>query len=470
MSSAFQTVFYRTFDEDGVRAALGVARLMAHESIKPVPKGEDSVRRSVGYYGADQLGRPARAFPELDQIYKRESHGTDLFIPGFTGATSDESWVKDVLKEIAENFLYSIYSGKLEVRIEKRTLTKQNLGMMLDWIGSKDAKIFYEVIRDNPNVIEITHKFYSLGTLRLRLLYGTDLNKKVLVVRNSGMKIARITSLPRMISYTGFLELQGDDLNQYFRAMENPSHNAWEPKRHSDPKTARKYKEEVEGWVIDKITEKLIELSGEESVIDIGDCFNYSDNDGNLSDKRKTEKILNDTDSIKTETYIPQLPSGGKISIRDEGKSKNTKKAKGRIDPDGVATGHRHRTGKKPGGRPIGRKATLDPEGLDTVNIGEGGRPHEVLVSARIISQGNGINRLIYIAEEDISLGRIEIVTRGENGRSMKLTVQEAFGENVTSEHGHIVIRNVPANVKQSLGFVLADKHNYAMGVSAYGN
>ncbi len=470
VSSAFQTVFYRTYDQEGIRAALGVARLMAHESIVPVPKSEDPVRRSVGYYGEDPSGYPAISFAELDALNKRESYGTDLFIPGFTGPTLADRWVKDVLKEIVENFLYSIYSGRLEIRIKKIALTKNNLKDVLDWIGSKDAKIFYEVIRNNPNVIEITRRFYNLGNLRLRLLYGNDLNKKVLVVRNSGMKIARISSLPRMISYTGFLELQGSDLNQYFRSMENPSHNAWEPKRHSDPKTARKYKEEVESWVIEKITEKLIELSGEESTIDVGDCFNSSNSGGIPSDSRKVETINDETQSLETETYIPQVPAGKKISIRDEGKVRNTKSVAGREDPDGSSTGYRHRTGKKPGGKPTGRKVTKDPTGQDTVNVGEGGNPHEVPISARIISQGNGVNKLIFIADEDISLGRIEIVTRGENGRSMRLNVKAVTGNACFAEHGTIVLRDIPANSKQTLQFVLSDKHNYAMGVKAYGD
>ena len=470
VSSQFQTVFYRTLDNEGVRAALGVARLMAHESISPVPDSEDPVRRSVGYFGADKYGKPAQSIDELDILNKRESCGTDLFIPGFTGADTDGDWVKEILKEIVDNFLYSIYEGKLEVRIDKRTLNKANLGTMLNYIGSKDASIFYEVIRDNPDVVEISRAFYDMGSLRLRLLYGNDLNKKVLVVRNSGMKIARISSLPRMISYTGFLELQGDNLNQFFRAMENQSHNAWEPKRHGNPTKAKKYKEEVENWVIEEITKKLIEFSGDESIIDVGDCFNYSDSEGIISENRKVEKILDDTESVKTETYIPQLPTSGKISIRDEGNSGKSKRAKGREDPDGDDIGYRHRSGTRPGGKPTGRKVTLDPTGIDSVNVGEGGKPHEVPVSARIISQGNGLNKLIYIADENITLGRIEIVTSGENGRTMQLKVQEANGDNVNAEDGHIVIRNVIANVKNVAVFSLSDKHNFAMGVKAYGN
>ena len=409
VSSYFQTVFYRTYDVEGVRAALGVARLMAHESVFPVPDGEDPVRRSVGYFGADEFGRPAPGFEELDKLNVRSSYGTDLFIPAFTGATSDDSWIRDILKEVLDNFLYSIYSGKLEIRIGKRTLNKNSLSAMLELFGSKDARIFYSVIQNNPSVQESTRRFYGLGTLRLRLLFGNDLNKKILVVRNSGMRIAKIPSLPRMISYTGFLELQSPNLNQYFRGMENPSHNAWEPKRHENPKEAKEYKEEVENWVIDQITEKLMELSGDESIVDVGDCFNYDDNSGLPSDNRRVEKILDETDRVETETFIPQLPSGKKISIRDEGRAQNTRKTRGREDPGGSSIGHRHRTGKKQGGQPVGRKVTRDPEGLDSVIIGEGGAPREVPIAVRIIRLGNGTNKLIYTADEDIALGRIEI-------------------------------------------------------------
>lgn len=470
VSSYFQTVFYRTLDKEGVRAALGVARLMAHESITEVPPGEDPVRRSVGYFGSDKTGKPSRGFDALDQWNRRDRQGTDLFIPGFTSHTTNEEWVKEILKEIVENFLYSIYSGRLEIHIQQRSVNKNNLGPMLDFIGSKDAKIFFEVIRDNPKVSEVYKQFHDLGKLRLRLLYANDLNKKVLVVRSSGMKIARIPSLPRTVSYTGFLELQGSDLNQYFRSMENPSHSAWEPKRHGNPQKAKQYKEEVESWVIDQITEKLIELSGEESLVNIGDCFNYSDNDGAVSEQRKAEKISDKTESVEMEAYTPQLPSGGKISIRDEGRAGNSRTERGREDPSGSHTGHRHRTGKKPGGQPTGRKVNPDPSGPDTVNIGEGGKPHEVLISARIISHGGNKCRLIFSAEEEIALGRIEIVARGENGRSLKLRVKEASGNQASAENGHIAVRNVPANVKQVVELELTETQNYALGVKAYGD
>lgn len=470
VSSAFQTVFYRTLDSENVKAALGVARLMAHEATHQIPEGEDPVRRSVGYYGADVKGKPQASFAGLDALNIRTQQGTDLFIPGFTGATSDDSWVKDILKEIVDNFLYSIYSGKLEIHIQNRTLTRKNLRDMLDFIGSKDAKIFYDVISDNDDVIEETFQFHDLGTLRLRLLYGNDLNKKILVVRNSGMRIAKIPALPRMISYTGFLELQGPGINQFFRTMENPKHNAWEPKRHGNPAKAKQYKEEVESWVIETITKKLIEQSGDESIINVGDCFNFDDTSDNPSEKRKYEHILDETEQVNTSTYIPQKPASGMLSIRDEGRANRTEKRRGFEDPAGEKVGHRHRTGTKTGGQPTGRKVRPDDEGNDSFNVGAGGDPHEVDVSVRIISHGKGTHRLFFTAKENITLGRMEIVTKGENGKSLKLFVSDASGETSCAENGHIVIRDIIANTKYTVDFRLEEERSYAMGVKAYGN
>ena len=170
VSSYFQTVFYRTLDNEGTKAAMGVARLMAHNSVVDVPKDEDVVRRSVGYYGETEVGKPSKSIPELDLLNERTECGTDLFIPGFTGSTSDDAWEKEILTTIIDNFLYSIYSGKLEIRIGKRNVNKNSLRDFCDFIDSKDAKIFYEVIRNNPKVEEVTLPFHGLGTLRLRLL------------------------------------------------------------------------------------------------------------------------------------------------------------------------------------------------------------------------------------------------------------------------------------------------------------
>lgn len=472
VSSNYQTVFYRTYDIDGNTAVLGVSRLMAHKiAVGQASPKEDPIRRSVGYFGEDDEKKPARTMPALDQIYERTEHGTDLFIPGFCYSTPDDEWVKKILLEVVENFLYSIYSGKLEVVVEERKLTKTTLPLILSLLGAKakNASMFYEVIRsDNEEVRELTEQFYLLGTLRLRLLYGNDLCKKVLVVRNSGMRISNIPSLPRGISYVGFLELQGDKLNEFFRTMENPKHNAWEPSRHSEPKRAKRYKDEIEEWVRTVINKELIKISGEESVIDIGDCFNFKEKEEEKNQDERKNEILVDT--VKNIDIIEDKSEDrGKFKVRDLGGNtgqSNTPNRQGVIDDIGPRKGHRTRTGNRKGNSPSGRAGREEQGGADRVYSGK----REVYVTARIISQGNGLNRLIYTAGDNIEMGEMEIVTKGENGKTLQLYVQEAIGQNAKAVNGHIVIANVPANTKQAIEFKIAGKRNYAMGVKAYGN
>lgn len=171
VSSAFQTVFYRTYDIDNERAALGVARLMAfNAAVGEFAPGEDPVRRSVGYYGSSSNNKPSVKIEELDKICRRIEHGTDLFIPGFMYSTADNEWVKTILLEIVDNFLYSIYTGKLEIIVEDTRLNRGSLPAVLSFLGpkAKNASMFYDVIReDNQQVHEMIEPFHKMGYLRL---------------------------------------------------------------------------------------------------------------------------------------------------------------------------------------------------------------------------------------------------------------------------------------------------------------
>lgn len=471
VSSLFQTVFYRTYDEEEQRAVLGVSRLMAHKIPESECKvGEDPVRRAVGYFGEDDNRKPVEYLPQLDAINERKKHGTDLFIPGFPREEYEGKWIIEILNEVVENFLYSVFAGKLVIKISKYVLSAETLPEILFNVcdKAKDAKIFYEALRENnDNVIEEEYKnFNNLGNLKLRLFYEADLNKKILVVRNSGMKIAKISGLPRGISYTGFLELEGSKLNEFFREMENPKHNAWEPKRHSDYRKALRLKSELETWVKETINAKLVEISGEESDIDVGDLFNLHEKDEDNNVPARQEAIV---DTVKTVEVHTEVPKKKRLLVEDLGKGNDgegTNKEPGTIDDKGDRKGHRRRTGKRKGGQPTGRSGKADPSGMDTLYSGS----RLVEVNARIIGSGNGKNKLIFTAKEDISTGKIEIVTKGENGKELSLNVINATGDSVFAEGGHLVIADIKAGERNVAEFTISGFRNYAMGVRAYGN
>ena len=381
-------------------------------------------------------------------------------------------WKEEVIVEILDNFLYSIYSGKLEIKIDNIKLNKESLSTYIDKLmpKTKHAACFYEVIRDdNDKVIEETKKFYEWGKLRLRLLYNPDLNKQILIVRNSGMKIAKIAGLPKGISYTGFLEIKGDKLNAFFREMENPQHNAWEPKRHSDPKLAKKHRVEVEKWVKGMIGQKIKEISGDELDIDVSEYFSERENT-EVKDSNYEEKQEAVIDSVKNIDIKQEDLETRRLKIRDIGGTSKAraKKVSGVVDDQGNQIGHRHPEGKRRRTQATGRKGFSAVDGPDKIYDGM----REVYVNARIISKGNGINKMIFTAEDDITEGELEVVTLGENGRSLQLKVKSVNGITVKAEvvDGHIRIKNVKARDKNKLEFKILGDKKYAMGVRAYGN
>lgn len=481
--SKLQTVFYRTYDIDGVRAAQGITHLTSFRDESMALQGENSIRRSIGYYSASNQNQPFNEIPELEKLNKRMEYGTDLFIPAFDFNSSKMDWKDIIIIELLENFLYSIYSGKLVVKIDNIKLDKDTIKRHIDRLMPKtrNANCFYNVIRqNNEEVLEVEHKLYNYGYLKLRLLYKPDLNKKILVVRNSGMKIADIKALPRGISYTGFLELQGEEINIFFRGMENPQHNAWEPERHSNPVLAKKIKKEVEDWVRETIGNKIEEISGDEMDIDTGNIFNTNANPAlnNIADSEKREII---TDAVNNLNLIEQEKNVSDLRIKDVGNQdikQDIHTVSGFIDDEGDTIGHRHRSGGKRIAQPTGRKGYIDEYGPDRmfetgyISKINNNKIREISVSARFICNKVGANKLILISKEDINAGEIEIVSAGENGKTLPINVESASSVNAECRviDGHILLKNVKANVKVKIEFYIKGDKKYAMGVRAYGN
>lgn len=468
INSKYQTVFYRTKNIAGETAVQGVAHLM---SFLDESYGDaDPIRRSVGYFGETTGNTAVSHMAELDRLYARTEVGTDLFVPGFNFVVDGKNdWVNQMTGEILENFLMAIEYKNLVVSIEDQEITRDNIRYVIarNQKYAKDAYYFNKILMVEPDkIVEEDFNFRGMGHLRLRLLYANDLNKKILVVRKSGMKISEIKGLPKGISYTGILELQGEQLNEFFREMENPTHDKWEPNRHSNPYLAKRYKTEVEDWVKSVIRQKVEEMSGAEVLIDTGSLFNTegkheSPRSGTDSDEPKSEKVIDTTRSVEI-----VINSKKTTSVRGtEGAGR--RKISGTIDDVGNLSGHRHRDGERPQ-KPTGRKGREDKDGQDSVYSGL----TYINVSARVISVGSGINRLICIPEKTLSYGEVQILATGENGKSIPIKINNIVnGTNEASiKDGKIVLKGISHGEKVVVDFQVSGRQNYAMGVEVSGN
>lgn len=165
---------------------------------------------SVGYFGETNGNIAVPNMAELDRLYARTDVGTDLFVPGFNFVVDGKNdWINQMIGEILENFLMAIEYKNLVVSIEGRDITRDTVRYAIarNQKYAKDAYYFNKILMAEPDkIVDEDYNFHGMGQLRLRLLYANDLNKKILVVRKSGMKISEIKGLPRLMEKFRFLE------------------------------------------------------------------------------------------------------------------------------------------------------------------------------------------------------------------------------------------------------------------------
>lgn len=247
--------------------------------------------------------------------------------------------------------------------------------------------------------------------------------------------------------------------------MENPTHDKWEPNRHSNPVLAKQYRVEVEDWVKFVIRQKVEEMSGAEVMIDTGNLFNTAEK---LTPKTERNEDAPTKENVVDTTKTVEVVVNTKktTSVKSAGGT-GKRKMSGTIDDVGELTGHRHRDGVEPQ-NPTGRKGKEDRGGKDNVFSGM----TYVNVSARVISVGNGTNRLICIPKKSFSYGEVQVLAAGENGKSVPIRINTIVkGTNRASvKDGKIVLHDVNSQEKIVIDFQVSGRQNYAMGVEVNGN
>lgn len=235
--SDLRTVFYSSLDRYHLRSNIGVAKLV---SFRSPTLGWTT---GVGYYSEDERFVAIPELAALDRSYTRDRPGTDIYIMGMhQGSGSKESFIKAVLLD----FLVSIVKGKLVVKIQDEVIDKTTLAKYmskLDPYESEQIKAlldYYHLLTSNdPSILKISldRKKYGQaygfndGECTLLLKEGEGYNRKILITRKAGMRIFEQDRISGSIEFTGILMIDGPNMNETFKTMEVPSHDAWEPGR-----------------------------------------------------------------------------------------------------------------------------------------------------------------------------------------------------------------------------------------------
>lgn len=471
-NSDYRLVFYRTLNGNKEIAAQGMARFISFPD--DLTDTIHTMTTGIGYYGNVDGNLPIDSIEELDNLKKRDEAGTDVFVFGFNGGYQ---WEKEVICEILENFLMSINRNLLSVTVGENTINKSTLE---GYIGRyqkdiKNAYWFHQVLT-RPETKEYVRDFHEIGQLRLRVLVDPSekLNRKILITRSSGMKLFDLGNISRLISFSGILEMEGKELNEFFREMETPAHDKWLPSRHSsNPTLAKEYYGELKDWVREIIQNLGEHSSDEEIEVEglTGVLQKESENSSQNGDDKK--ESLHDTIG-----EILIQPRNGKTQTRGlfygndgEGKSRNNDTLGTVGKDDGFPTtrglgGTRHRTKKE------NHRGKPSDSGHDTVHEKIGGDTNQGLKDIRIIKKTPNNYRVSFTLHRDISEGHVEIVAVGENGKANKLAISDAKGiancNAIKRSSLGIDFDSMIGNEKVIMEFSLFDSRDYAMEVNVY--
>lgn len=261
--SDLRTVFYNTYDVEGICAFQGVGKLATHK------KGFKKTR-SIGYFGDAKGNNPIfekqtedSSFYE-ERLYGRKEHGTDVFVFGFTGK---KDWQRKMIISILENFFVSIYRNLLEVEVDGVLINKCSLEDMLQEYTANEKEslsmLYYRALTEGQS---FNRNDESYDGLNLYLLEGRDLPKRVAMVRGMGMKIFDKGHFRGTTRFVGVLVVEGNKVNARLRDLEPPSHDKWEPERaENSVSKERAYLKGLNDWIKNCVDE-LIDVNEEEAI------------------------------------------------------------------------------------------------------------------------------------------------------------------------------------------------------------
>ena len=471
-NSRYRLVFYRTYNQAHERAAQGVSRLMSYQEGSLITSG-------IGYYGNPEKNNPVEQIPELDSVNKRTEIGTDVFVYGFK---SNSDWENEISIALLDSFLMSFYNGQLMVKVQGREINKDTLKGFMERLHKDRPGIMkstygnYLALTRTEGVYTYSKDFYGKGTLELRVLIEPNekLDRKVLIVRKAGMKLFRLGNISKLVPFTGILELKGKELNSYFREMETVAHDNWEPGRHSNPKEAKAYYEEIKEWIRQIVSELAEHTSDDEmdveglggvlqkepEIVEAGDSDNKSEN---LNDHLGNIDVLERPEKIPSKGFF--------YGEGEEGISQSTSTS-GTLGKTGES-GLRILKGKRKRKKIDSHRGIPDSEGKDVVvQKKSGGETSCPLKNVRIIKKGYGVYLLSFEIPHNVEYGRIELVTVGENGKSNQLRITDVkpyIGCGTAMLNGGFIeASNLSSNGKVKIIVSLADSHDYAMEVNVY--
>jgi hypothetical protein len=452
LNSKLRTLFYSSFDITEYQSHIGVANIMSFK------KTENQITLGNGYYTHNDNSTAIPGLLDLDEDFKRNETGTDIFVSAFE---PKGDWEEEVKKSVLSNFFITVFTGKLVVKVNDFLINDQNVGQLIYQLEDNEEnrilKNYYNLLI-SAKTIKVPYpattytKDFCIeeGEAELLLLNGEDLNRRVLMTRKTGMRIFEQKNISGSISFTGILMITGTEMNNIFKQMENPAHNEWSAERYEkDPKLAKKVyadlrkfiRDTVKGIFQDKITDEM-------DAVGLSD-FLPNKELSETSSVSKTESLNSSIKAIITKQKEKELPK----TTRKKGK--DTKDFEQQLEGEyGISP-----TGDQ-GGNGTGEHSSGGTQGSGTTNSGgsnemderqpgdQGNRKerkpskHPIQIKQRYVcvDRNNGKYKFNIVPEKTLSRGRLVFSVVGEQS-DYDLPIKTA-----STDDGNVTIEKLNSN------------------------
>lgn len=471
--SSLRTVFYSTKTIDNETAFQGKALLTTF-------KEGNTLKHNIGLF-ANTTSENYDAVLSVDDIapvFRRDELGTDIFVLGFE---KDQDWMEQSAISVIEYFFYSIYKGKLEVEIAEGnkviSIAQSNLGDMISdferycAVHMKDdvtfqytAPLYWKLLTGPHKVIKEPFVFNgtSMGNYELYLLTGDDVTeKKVLEMRQAGMKIREDSAFRIPINFTGIFIATGegavsdepkDNISSFLRKCENQAHDDWAADEYREQKDkAKGIINKIHAIILEAVKKEMPDF-GKDSV----DAFGLSEFLPNeeSDDDKKEEKAFSDfrplsfeIQSVKTGKHRRQAD----ISMKKNGGAKRKEKDKEKEKEKDKDKEKKRRNNKQ--GNGTGKASEVYISKVKTPYDSISG---EYQVTFTSDEAAEGLILGIKIGSDDDNMARAEISKATIDGKALNI------------KNGMVEVGTVAKGDKRTLRIKLTESGRKTLEVRAY--
>jgi len=488
--SELRTVFYSSLDKDGIESHIGVSRLISFKYLK---NEIEDWTTGIGYYSNNDNLMAISGQANIDPTYVRKEPGTDIYTMGFHIENDLESEIQyayqDIIFSVLDNFLVSIWKNMLIVKIGNRRIDKNTLGVFVNELNqysnpqNRAILNYYTLLTSGNSTIQKielnseeygAHYGFQDGECTLYLMTGENLNRRVLMTRNKGMKLFEQGNLSGSIDFTGILMIDGENMNREFRRMEKPSHDKWEPSLY-DGCGGKSYASTMYKNLRNYLKKKILEMFDKEKKIEI--------------DAYGANSFLPDTLATNPTTRSPPIQSDHSEGIgkpnNEEGEAFTgpigeitskpiipvTKKSlKNNAGLDSGGDGEVTRNGKKT----KDEHKHHDAEGESDEDELTGFKNVDVKMRVVCLNKDAGKYRIKYVVPHDAANAKLVFYINGEQG-DYELPIKSAniiHGSSVIKEiHANkTLLKNVKENDVISIDVEVGFNHYCMMEVDYYEN